>query len=143
VVTVLALAAFFVMILMLLQRTSTDDVTWTRSVYLLSGIEAVAFAGVGWLFGKEVQRERADKAEKRADASNTAAMQAHQQAATERSHFDAAQAQVQAKLEAREQAPEVFRAAGASPPGYIDAATLGERDLKEIALFLDGLARKR
>jgi len=138
-VTVVALAAFFLTVLALMQRTSTDDLTWTRSVYLLSGIEAVAFAGVGWLFGKEVHRERADNAEKRADASQKAAMQAGEQAATQRSNFNAAQAAVQAKLEARKPATEVFRAAGAPPPGLIDAATLADQDLREIAMFLDGL----
>jgi hypothetical protein len=40
---------------------------WEHSVYLLSGIEAIAFAAAGFLFGREVHRARADAAEERAD----------------------------------------------------------------------------
>jgi len=40
---------------------------WDRAIYLLNGIEAVAFAAAGFLFGSKVNRERAEQAEKRAD----------------------------------------------------------------------------
>ena len=44
-------------------RLNLPDNEWTRAVYLLSGIEAVAFAGAGFLFGREVNRQRAENAE--------------------------------------------------------------------------------
>lgn len=35
---------------------------WDQLVYLLSGVEAVTFAAIGWLFGKEVNRGQAREA---------------------------------------------------------------------------------
>ena len=39
------------------------DLRWTRAVYLLSGVEAVVFAAAGFLFGRDVNRSRAENAE--------------------------------------------------------------------------------
>lgn len=47
----------------------TNESDWNRMIFLYGGIEAVAFAAVGWFFGKEVNRERAENAETRADDS--------------------------------------------------------------------------
>jgi hypothetical protein len=49
--------------------TTTKEIEWTRAVYLLSGVESIVFAAVGFLFGREVHRERANKAESRAIAA--------------------------------------------------------------------------
>jgi len=46
--------------------TDAQEPQWTRYVYLLTGVEAIAFAAAGFLFGKEVHREQAQNAEKRA-----------------------------------------------------------------------------
>ena len=51
----------------MLGQTKTEEKEWTRAVYLFQGVEAVAFAAAGFIFGKEVHRERAEKAEKRAN----------------------------------------------------------------------------
>ena len=53
----------------LLVNVGASEPIWQRYVYLLSGVEAVVFAAVGWLFGKEVHREQAAKAEKDRDAA--------------------------------------------------------------------------
>jgi hypothetical protein len=45
----------------------TNDTNWNRMIFIYGGIEAVAFAAVGWFFGKEVNRQRAENAETRAD----------------------------------------------------------------------------
>jgi hypothetical protein len=50
----------------LFQNVGVPSETWTRYTFLLGGIEAIAFAAVGYLFGKEVHRQQAEKAEKRA-----------------------------------------------------------------------------
>jgi hypothetical protein len=76
-VTVVSLAVFFSLVLYLLARTGDSDLTWARSVYLLSAIEAIAFAAVGWLFGREVHRVQAEAAEKRADVAEQDKDQAH------------------------------------------------------------------
>ena len=40
---------------------------WERWVYVFGGVEAIAFTAIGWVFGREVNRERAENAEQRAD----------------------------------------------------------------------------
>ncbi len=50
----------------LFRNVGVPSETWTRYTFLLGGIEAIAFAAVGYLFGKEVHRQQAEKAEKRA-----------------------------------------------------------------------------
>ena len=60
----------------------TDDKIWTRSAYLLTGYEAIAFAAAGYIFGKEVHRQQAENAENRAEKSQCEASEA-QNSATE------------------------------------------------------------
>ncbi len=43
-----------------------SELVWTRLQYLFGAIEALAFAGTGWLWGKEVHRQQAANAEARA-----------------------------------------------------------------------------
>jgi chemotaxis protein histidine kinase CheA len=50
-------------------ETKTAETEWTRAVNLFQGVEAVAFAAAGFIFGKDVHRARAENAEKRADAN--------------------------------------------------------------------------
>lgn len=66
VAAVAAMLAFGWFVYYMLGQTKTEEKEWTRAVYLFQGVEAVAFAAAGFIFGKEVHRERAEKAEKRA-----------------------------------------------------------------------------
>jgi cytochrome bd-type quinol oxidase subunit 1 len=45
---------------------TTNATEWDRWVYVFGAAEAVAFTAVGWLFGREVNRKRAESAEVRA-----------------------------------------------------------------------------
>ncbi|MBI2387604.1 MAG: hypothetical protein HYV14_16580 [Elusimicrobia bacterium] len=64
------LAAFGLVLRHMLQITGTaDERTWTRAIYLFGSVEAIAFAAAGFLFGREVHREQAAKAERRADTA--------------------------------------------------------------------------
>jgi hypothetical protein len=67
-VVVLAGFAFFAVYLVDNANT-TDQKEWERWVYVFGAVEALTFAGIGWIFGREVNRERAEKAEKRADTA--------------------------------------------------------------------------
>jgi hypothetical protein len=49
---------------------SMSELIWTRMTYLLTGVEAIAFAAAGYFFGKEVHRKQAESAEKRADIAS-------------------------------------------------------------------------
>jgi hypothetical protein len=68
-ITALLIAAFAAFVAFLLHEVGVSTASWERYVYLLSGVEAVVFAAVGWLFGKEVHREQAEKAEAGAQAA--------------------------------------------------------------------------
>lgn len=53
-----------------------SETAWARGLYLYHGIEALAFAAAGFLFGREVQRRRADQAEERAAEAEQSAVSA-------------------------------------------------------------------
>ena len=71
IITVLAILMFvalevFLGILLWSTNTSMTEIEWGRFIYLLTGVETITFAGIGWLFGKEVHREQAQVAERQA-----------------------------------------------------------------------------
>jgi hypothetical protein len=66
VVTAVLIAAFAALVAFLVNEAGVSQTTWQRYVYLLSGFEAIVFAAVGWMFGKEVHRGQAESAEKTA-----------------------------------------------------------------------------
>ena len=52
----------------LMQRTAdTNETSWAHALYFYHGVEAIAFAAAGFFLGREVQRRRADEAERKAD----------------------------------------------------------------------------
>jgi hypothetical protein len=54
----------------MITKAGTDkEVTWTRLAWLFASVEAVAFAAAGAIWGTTVNRQRAEAAEKRADAN--------------------------------------------------------------------------
>lgn len=61
--------------------TATDAV-WVRTIYLLNGIEAIAFAAAGFLFGREVHRGAAQASEKRAESAEQRADSVEERAHT-------------------------------------------------------------
>lgn len=83
---VLAFATLF--IYMLLEAKSAGETRWARLSFLFGSAEAVAFTVVGWLFGREVHREQANRAEARVDAAadNANKAVAEERAATERGY---------------------------------------------------------
>src|SRR3954466_8972780 len=42
---------------------NTEEIGWTRMLYIYGGLEAIVFAAAGYIFGREVHRERAEAAE--------------------------------------------------------------------------------
>lgn len=63
-------------ITMLGKTAEQSETTWSRALYLYRGVEALAFAAAGFLFGREVQRRRADEAEERATRAQETAQAA-------------------------------------------------------------------
>ena len=64
---VIALVAFGCFAYYLVKHIGEGQQQWDRLVYIFGGVEAVAFAAAGYFFGKEVNRARAETAEKRAN----------------------------------------------------------------------------
>jgi hypothetical protein len=75
-VACVALTAFGAFVIALLLMLDREEVSWTRAVYLLNGVEAIAFAAAGYLFGREVNRGRAQNAEALAQTERNRATQA-------------------------------------------------------------------
>jgi hypothetical protein len=48
---------------------TTEEREWERWVFVFGAVEAVAFTAIGWVFGREVNRERAENAEERAQTA--------------------------------------------------------------------------
>lgn len=69
-VAVSALVIYVVLVVLMWAEVADGETTWARRLMLFNGLEAVAFAGVGWLFGREVNRGAAVSA---AEANTRAA----------------------------------------------------------------------
>jgi hypothetical protein len=64
-------AAFIVAAVFLVVSADTKSADeWARLVYVFGAFEAIAFTAVGWVFGAEVHRQRADEAKERAKESD-------------------------------------------------------------------------
>jgi len=57
------LIAYGFFLYFLIGKTDAKELDWSRLIYLFSGVEAIVFAAAGFLFGREVNRKRAENAE--------------------------------------------------------------------------------
>lgn len=67
-VSCFALTGFGVFVIALVYQLKLPENEWSRALFLLNGVEAVAFAAAGFLFGREVNRGRAENAEQLASS---------------------------------------------------------------------------
>ena len=81
-VAIWSVGIFLLTNLVLFFFADTTNEIWTRWLFLYNGIQAVAFAGAGFLFGKEVNRGRAEAAENTADQERQRADEAQEGAAS-------------------------------------------------------------
>lgn len=72
-VAIIVLVGYAVTVGVMYFLIGSGETQWTRAHLLLSGVEAIAFAAAGFLFGREVHRGQAAAAEARADANQKAA----------------------------------------------------------------------
>jgi hypothetical protein len=63
IVGVLILVAYLAGLCYMTWHLSDQDKEWSRLLYLFTGIETLAFSAVAFFFGREVNRQRAEKAE--------------------------------------------------------------------------------
>jgi hypothetical protein len=131
VIAVVILLGFAVLLYHMYQIAPTrEEVVWNRSLALFGSVEAIAFTAAGYLFGREVHREQAQKAEERADATAVEAGQAQ-----------TAAAEAKAKGESLRRAIEAKQAS--APRGNINESIRREGDDSEAVAtgHLDELAR--
>ena len=117
-----AIVAFGWFVYYMLGQTKTDEKEWTRAVYLFQGVEALAFAAAGFVFGKEVHRERADKAEKEAKENGKEAAKGKALAEL-----------VKSKAHAHPAKAATFKAMVTSPLQAFDATRADVDELADVA----------
>lgn len=129
-IAVLALVGFVCFILYMLGLKSSSELEWTRSVYLFSGVEAIAFAAAGFLFGKEVHRKRAESAEGRSEKAENEATTSRAEAIEAKTNGEAIVDFIDAMAQAQEQSSEELERFGPSP-----AVTRTRADLEKLRDF--------
>jgi hypothetical protein len=76
-VAVAAIFLYVVADIYLLKKLNVLHEHWDKALFLYKGLEAIALAAAGFLFGREVHRERAEKAEERADRNEQGVKDGH------------------------------------------------------------------
>jgi hypothetical protein len=130
-VTVAALVGFAVVVAVLWGKADDagNETAWARWTFLLAGVEAIAFAAAGWLFGREVNRSAAKSAQQQAKDAQKTAQAETRRAATAEADGRALRDQIEIKAGAAAQTPgDVL---GDSTPGRAGPAA----ELAELAAF--------
>jgi hypothetical protein len=145
--TAIALIAVYIAMLFILM-TLRGDKEWDRLVYLLSGFEALVFAGAGALFGTTIQRANVTAARSDAADAKQDAADAKQTAQAERDRAQQAEkdaeagrflaAAVKAKADTRASG-SVGRVRGSRPETSTGATGTGadglDADLLELSIL--------
>jgi hypothetical protein len=97
----------------------TGEIEWGRNTYLFSGLEALAYAAAGFLFGREVNRQRAERAEENATKAQATAQESQAAAAIGMANGQALAAGIRALDDSQAEHPEVGKptAAATKPVG--------------------------
>lgn len=98
------LIGYGIFIYYLIGKTNAEDEEWVKITYIFSSVEAIVFTAVGFIFGREVNKSRAEKAEK---------------------------GEEKAKKEKKELAKEVLKKLP-QPPATPDAMNLESQDLNKL-----------
>jgi hypothetical protein len=133
------LVLFFlgVNIYMLWSVNVDDERQWTRAIYLYSGVEAIAFAAAGFLFGREIHRQRADTAEERAEKAEQRADKANYEAVKNKEASD--KGKVLAKAVNVKNALQANKAATYGGLGPAEVSKITQADFHELATLANEL----
>ena len=113
-----------------------QEVQWERYIYLYGGVEAIAFAAAGFLFGREVNRQRAEKAEATAHEQTQKATQAIEGAAKANASGQSLTKAIIAKL-TTPTTNALYGSLGKGDAGAVQ--TLAQSQLQELAEFAKSL----
>ena len=133
IVAAVVVVLYFGLLIYLLSEVYTDDKTWARELQLLGGFEAIAFTAAGYLFGREVNRKRADNAEERAGDAEKRAEEAKAEAATQTAKGKALAAAVETKAANRTPTPGVGGGGALEQLGPGTATNIADPSLQELA----------
>jgi hypothetical protein len=103
VVSVVILVAFGILMLYMLAIANdkgTDEKIWGRQTFIFGAAEAIAFTAIGWMFGREVNRQRAETAEAQAKTETNNARNAEADAAAKSAESAAAKTKADALAKA-------------------------------------------
>jgi hypothetical protein len=89
IVAIVVLVLYVVVGGVLMLNVDLAEVTWSRMIFLYGGLEAIAFGAAGYFFGKEVHRERAEEAEKKATKAEETAVTNVEAKTVAETNFDA------------------------------------------------------
>ena len=110
-VTVVLLAVVTLIGVFLLTKAASDDIVWQRRLYVYGTFEPMAFAAIGWLFGRELHRGEAKLAKASAEQARKDEATAREEAAgaTKR------ETELRGKVEAAKVAARQIEGAAAQP----------------------------
>lgn len=141
-IAVVLLVAFGLLVYYLNGKADgANELAWQRRVYLFGGVEAIVFTAVGWIFGREVNRQQVDAAENRANTSEQKADAAASKAAA----ADAKAADLAARGEAAKAAVLARHATLSNPQGVRTRSVYGEKaaaaatELEDLVNFMSTL----
>ena len=139
VIAIAALAFFVVQVFYMqsLMKANVPELEWTRAVYLFGAVEALAFAAAGYLWGREVNRQRAEKAEARADKSQGEAQNANSTAAQVVAKAESLKKLVALKAGTLAQKAQLYGSLGEHAASATQTST--QNDLQEIAALAQDL----
>lgn len=107
------------------------DPQWSRAAYLFASVEAIAFAAAGFLFGREVNRQRAERAEAHSDKAQEEAGEAQTTAAAVVAKAQSLREMANLKAGGQNQRTTRYVTLGAQAETATHAAT--QSDLEELA----------
>lgn len=126
IIAVAVLYIFWNLVKTMMGMTKAPELEWNRAAYLFAGVEAIAYAAAGFLFGREVHRQRAEQAEQRASSEQQRAATAEKKATEENTKGKALKQVIEAKKSTVQRSAtdmeglESFRAGGSSAGGQTD-----------------------
>ena len=131
VVALVLLTAFAVLAVWMMASADVEETTWARRVYVFGAVEAIVFAAVGWLFGREVHRGQAEAAQKDAQEAKADAAEARDTASAKSEEAAVARTKGQALAAAVRSSTAPASRSTTEGPGGAEPATPGLRSLTD------------
>ena len=103
IISAVVLYIFWMLVKTMMGKTGAPDLEWNRAAYVFAGVEAIAYAAAGFIFGREVHRQRAEQAEQRAGTEQKRASTAEKKAVEETTKGKTLRQVIEAKRSRQEQ----------------------------------------